>query len=152
MSDSPYEEVEGITLSVYLYVARKNKPVGPIDVMKGLQLSSPSVAYRHFEKLEDLGLTKKNNYGEYVSIARTHLRGYIWIGSRIFPKFFVYAAIFFGILIVELIILAVHYSVEDFSFLIFFVLLSLITGSAMLVFAVEGFLQRRQLKRYSLSE
>jgi hypothetical protein len=64
----------------------------------------------------------------------------------------VYAAIFFGILIVELIILAVHYSVEDFSFLIFFVLLSLITGSAMLVFAVEGFLQRRQLKRYSLSE
>jgi hypothetical protein len=152
VSDSRDSQVKGITLSVYLYVARRNNPVGPRDVMKGLNLSSPSVAYRHLEKLEDRGLIKKNNYGEYVSISRARLRGYIWIGNRIFPKFFVYSAVFLSILIFEAVVLAVHYAVEDFSFLIFFVLLTLITGSAMLVFAVEGFLQRKQLRKYSPSE
>lgn len=152
MPDSLDKKVEGITLGVYLYVARKNKPVGPRDVMKGLHLSSPSVAYRHLEKLENLELLKKDNYGEYVLLARARLRGYIWIGNRIFPKFFVYSVVFFGVLIAELMVLAVHYAVEDFSFLIFFVLLTLITGSAMIVFAVEGFLQGRQLKRHSLSD
>ena len=34
-------ELEGITLNVYLYAARKRKPVGPRDVMKGVNLSSP---------------------------------------------------------------------------------------------------------------
>jgi len=61
----------------------------------------------------------------------------------------VYSAVFLSNLIFEAVVLAVHYAVEDFSFLIFFVLLTLITGSAMLVFAVEGFLQRKQLRKYS---
>jgi DNA-binding IclR family transcriptional regulator len=54
------EELQGITLNVYLYVAKKDKPVGPRDVMKGVNLSSPSVAYRHLQKLEDEGYLAKN--------------------------------------------------------------------------------------------
>jgi hypothetical protein len=140
------EELEGITLSVYLYVVKKGKPVGPRDVMKGANLSSPSVAYRHLQKLEDLGYLQKNNYGEYVIKGKAHVRGYVWIGRRMVPKMLSYAIIFLSILIVELIVLALHYSVETYEFKIFFLLLTIVTGFALAVFAVEAFRQRRRTK------
>jgi hypothetical protein len=140
------EELEGITLSVYLYVVKKGKPVGPRDAMKGAHLSSPSVAYRHLQRLEDLGYLQKNKYGEYVTKDKAHVRGYIWIGRRMMPKMLVYSLIFMSILIVELVVLAMHYSVEGYSFKVFFLLLTLITGFAMGVFIVEGLLQRRRTK------
>jgi len=141
------EELEGITLSVYLYVVRKGKPVGPRDVVKGAHLSSPSVAYRHLQKLEDLGYLQKNTYGEYVTKGKARVRGYIWVGRRMMPKMLVYSLIFMSILIVELVVLALHYSVENYSFKVFFLLLTLITGFAMGVFIAEGLLQRRRIKR-----
>jgi hypothetical protein len=141
------EELEGITLNVYLYVVKKGKPVGPRDVMKGAHLSSPSVAYRHLQKLEDLGYLQKNKYGEYVTKNKARVRGYVWIGRRMMPKMLVYSLIFMSILIVELVILALHYSVENYEFKVFFLLLTLITGFAMGVFIAEGLLQRRRTKK-----
>jgi hypothetical protein len=146
------EELEGITLNVYLYVVRKGKPVGPRDVMKGANLSSPSVAYRHLQKLEDLGYLQKNNYGEYIIKGKAHVRGYMWIGSRMLPKMLVYALTFLTILIVELIVLTIHYPVETDEFKVFFLLLTLITGFAMAVFAVEAFRHRKRTKLNSQTE
>jgi len=74
------------------------------------------------------------------------VRGYIWIGRRMMPKMLAYSLIFMGILIVELVVLAMHYSVETYEFKVFFLLLILITGFAMGVFIVEGLLQRRRTK------
>jgi hypothetical protein len=145
------EELEGITLSVYLYAVKKGKPVGPRDVMKGANLSSPSVAYRHLQKLEDLGYLQKNNYGEYVTKGKARVRGYIWIGRRMMPKMLVYALIFMSILIVELIVLALHYSVENYEFKVFFLLLTIVTGFAMAVFTVEALLHRRRTKLSQLN-
>lgn len=146
MTNEHNEELEGITLSVYLYVIRKSKPVGPRDVVKGAHLSSPSVAYRHLQKLEDLGYLQKNNYGEYVTKDKAHLRGYVWIGRSIVPKMLVYALVFMSILIVEVFIFALHYSVENYEFKVFFLLLILITVFAMAVFTVEALLHRRRIK------
>ena len=146
MTNQNSEELEGITLSVYLYVVRKGKPVGPRDVVKGASLSSPSVAYRHLQKLEDLGYLQKNNYGEYVTKNKAHVRGYMWIGRRLVPKMLTYALVFLSILIVELVIFALHYSVENYEFKIFFLLLILVTVFAMAVFTVEALLHRRRAK------
>ena len=140
------EELEGITLNVYLYVVKKGKPVGPRDVMKGAHLSSPSVAYRHLQKLEDMGYLQKNKYGEYITKGKARVRGYIWIGRRMMPKMLVYSLIFMSILIVELVVLALHYSVENYTFKVFFLLLTLITGFAMAVFAVEALLHHKRTK------
>jgi len=140
------EELEGITLSVYLYVVRKGKPVGPRDVMKGANLSSPSVAYRHLQKLEDLGYLQKDKYGEYEIKGKARVRGYIWIGRRMMPKMLLYSLVFMSILIVELVILAMHYSVETYEFKAFFLLLTLITGFAMGLFAVEALLHHKRTK------
>jgi hypothetical protein len=146
------DELEGITLSVYLYAVGKGSAVGPRDVVKGAHLSSPSVAHRHLEKLEDKGLLQKNEYGEYTVKRKAKVSGYIWLGKRMVPTMLAVASVFLAILIVELAVLALHYSVETFEFKIFFVLLLIITGSAMAVFAVEGLLQRKKLQRSVQSE
>ena len=147
MPDAKSDELEGITLSVYLYAVKKGSPVGPRDVVKGAHLSSPSVAYRHLEKLQDLGLLQKNEYGEYIVKRKARVGGYIWVGRRMVPKMLAYSIVFMGILIVELVVLALHYAVETFEFKVFFLLLTLITGFAMVVFTVEGWLQRRRFQR-----
>jgi len=141
------KELEGITLSVYLYVVKKRAPVGARDAMKGANLSSPSVAYRHLEKLEDLGLLEKNEFGEYTVKRKARVAGYMWLGRRLVPKMLAYSLVFMGILIVELVVLGLHFEVETFEFKIFFLLLALITGFAMAVFIIEGLLQRRRFQR-----
>jgi hypothetical protein len=141
------DELEGITLSVYLYTVKKGAPVGPRDAMKGANLSSPSVAYRHLEKLEDLGLLQKNEFGEYTVKRKAPVPGHIWAGRRLIPKMMAYSLVFLGILIWELIVLAMHYEVETLEFKIFLLLLSVITGLAMAVFIGEGWLQHKRIKR-----
>ena len=146
------EPVEGLTLAVYLYVAKKAKPVGPRDVMKGTDLSSPSVAYRHLQKLEDTGYLVKNEYGEYTIKRKMPIKGKVWLGRSLFPKMWIYGLIFLLALIVELVVLFIHFEVENYEFKVFFLLLVLITGLATAVFSVEGYLQNRHRPTASASE
>jgi hypothetical protein len=141
------DELEGITLSVYLYAVKKGAAIGPRDVVKGAHLSSPSVAYRHLERLEDMGLLEKNGYGEYTVKRKAKISGFMWLGKSMVPTMLAISLVFLGILIFELIVLALHYQVETFEFKIFFLLLILITGLAMGVLIVEGLMQGRRLQR-----
>ncbi|MCW4053933.1 MAG: hypothetical protein NWE84_03300 [Candidatus Bathyarchaeota archaeon] len=60
------------------------------------------------------------------------------------PKMLFYSIIFMMILIVELVVLVIHYSVENYTFKVFFLLLTLVTGFAMGVFAIEALRHRRR--------
>jgi hypothetical protein len=144
MTRNRTEELEGTTLNVYLHVIKKGKPVGPRDVMKAVNLSSPSVAYRHLQKLEELGYLQKNDYGEYIAKNKARVKGYTWFGRRLIPAMWRYSFVFLAILIVETFVLAIHFHVETYEFKVFFLLLMLITGLALTVFTVEGFLQNRR--------
>ncbi|MGD6809626.1 MAG: hypothetical protein ACQCN3_08010 [Candidatus Bathyarchaeia archaeon] len=144
MARTGKEELEGITLKVYLYVVKKKAPVGTREVTRGLNLSSPSVAYRHLEKLETLDLLQKNQYSEYTVKQRVNLPGYMWVGRHLVPKMLMYSTIFASILIVELVVLALHFTVETYEFKVFFALLILITCLALVVFAAEGLRQRKR--------
>ena len=62
----PAEELNATTFQTYVYMVKMGKPVGPRDLMRGANLSSPSVAYRNLQKLMDLGLVVKDEYGNYV--------------------------------------------------------------------------------------
>ncbi len=75
MTDAANTELEGTTLSVYLYAVHRGKPVGPRDAMKGVNDSSPSVTYRHLQKLEDMGLVQKTNLANILSSVKQALRG-----------------------------------------------------------------------------
>ena len=138
MSDDGSVEREGTTFSVYLFVAKEGKPVGPRDVMRGAHLSSPSVAYRHLQKLEDSGLLKKNEYGEYLLRKKRSVNGYHWIGRRLLPNAMFYFYFFLGLFITVIVVFAIHYAVETYDFKVFFALGLSITGIAMILFLKEG--------------
>lgn len=55
----------------------------------------------------------------------------------------IYGIIFLAALIVELVILGIHFEVETYEYKVFFLLLALITGIASAVFGIEGYLQNR---------
>ena len=88
------DELEGTTFNVYLFVAKENRPLGTRDLVRGLNLSSPSVAFRHLQKLEALGLLKKNEYGEYTLKEKAEIQGHIWIGRNLVPRLIIYSLFF----------------------------------------------------------
>lgn len=102
------QELNATTFQTYVYLVKVGKPVGPRDVMRGANLSSPSVAYRNLQKLIDLGLVDKDIYGNYVVKEKTGMKGYVWIGKTLIPSFAVFGFIFVGILIAEVIVLLPH--------------------------------------------
>ncbi len=104
----PDEELNATTFQTYVYLVKVGKPVGPRDLMRGANLSSPSVAYRNLQKLMDLGLVVKDEYGNYVVKEKIGMNGYVWIGKTLIPSFAIFGFIFIGILIAEIAILIPH--------------------------------------------
>ncbi len=113
-------ELEGTTLRVYAFVAKVGKPVGTHDIMRGAHVSSSGLAYKHLLRLENLGLLKKNDYGNYVLKRKISVKGYLWVGKRLLPRMLLYGFFFIAVLILELAVLAIHYSVENYEFKVFF--------------------------------
>ena len=138
MSNVTNGVLEGTTLSVYIYVAKEGKPTGPRDVMRGVHLNSPSVAYRHLQKLEDAGLLAKNEYGEYFLEKKIKVNGYRWIGRNLLPSAMLYFYFFLVLFATEIVVLAIHFTVETYEFKVFFLLGLSITGVAMVFFVTEG--------------
>ena len=60
------DELNATTFQTYVYLIKVGRPAGPRDVMRGANLSSPSVAYRNLQRLMDLELVAKDEYGNYV--------------------------------------------------------------------------------------
>jgi hypothetical protein len=139
------DELNVTTFQTYVYLVRAGKPVGPRDVMRGASLSSPSVAYRNLQKLVDLGLVVKDEYGDYVVKEKVGLKGYVWVGKSLIPRFIVFGFVFLGVLIAEVAILVPHLLVSapiEGSFW----LLTVVTIVSMLIFLVEGLRFRKKRK------
>ena len=145
MTNDVNEVLEGTTLSVYVYAVKEGKPVGPRDVMRGLNLGSPSVAYRHLQKLEDAKLLMKNEYGEYFLKKKRKINGYRWLGRRLLPNSMYYFYFFLGLFITEILVLAYHFRVETYEFKVFFALGLSITGIAMVLLLKEALSSSKRL-------
>ncbi len=104
----PNEDLNASTFQTYMYLVKVGKPVGPRDVMRGADLSSPSVAYRNLQKLVDLGLVVKDEYSNYVVKEKVKMRGYMWFGKTLVPTFIIFGFVFVGMLIAEIAILIPH--------------------------------------------
>lgn len=105
---SPEDELTPTTIRTYLYLIKAGKPVGPREVMREAKLTSPSVAYRNLQKLIDLNLVYKDNYGNYCIKEKKGIKGYFWIGKKLVPKFIIFGFVFIMVLIIEVIILVPH--------------------------------------------
>ena len=140
------EELEGNTLNVYAYVVHVGKPVGTRDVTRGANLSSTSVAHRHLQKLEDLGLIGRNQYGNYMLKEKTSISGYVWVGRNLVPRLLFYSFFFMGAFGAEIAILAFVFFVFGLLPDISFIYLTVMTGIAMALFLYEGTSLNRKFK------
>jgi DNA-binding transcriptional ArsR family regulator len=87
-------EIRGTTLRVYWYLFRSTKPVGVRETQRALSMSSPSTALYHLEKLRELGVTDKDEMGQYFlkeQVAVGTLRMFLKIGPLILPRYLFYA-------------------------------------------------------------
>ena len=148
LADLIEKELHGRTLKVFVDVVR-NEPVGPRDVMRNLNFSSPSVAYRHLQKLETMSLIEKNSFGNYVVKEKVSIHGSVWIGKHLVPNALVYASIFSVALLWELVVFVIHFSVETNQFKIFFLLLTIVTATALVLFVIEGLRALNRIHRIS---
>jgi len=146
LTSADSQEPEGTTLNVYSYVVKRGKPVGPREVMRGANLSSPSVAYWHLQKLENSGLLQKNGAGEYIVKEKTSISGHIWIGRNLVPRLMCYSLFFLGILIVETVIISVQlfYSGEIPNLVLLYLIAT--NAIAFALFLGEGLLLRRKTR------
>lgn len=93
--------LRGLTLKVYRFILKNDKPVGIREVQRGLNLSSPTLALYHMNKLEEAGLIKKEANG-YVA-DRIILQNLIRLRRILIPRNFFYMIF----LITSLVMLAV---------------------------------------------
>lgn len=109
-------------------------------------LSSPSLAYWHLQKLENTGLLTKNEAGEYIVKEKASISGHIWIGRNLVPRLMCYSLFFLGILVVETIIISTQFfSTEQTPNLAILYLIAT-NAIAFALFHGEGLLLRQKSK------
>jgi hypothetical protein len=93
--------LRGLTLKVYRFILKNDRPVGIREVQRALHLSSPTLALYHINKLEEAGLVKKE-LGGYVS-DKVILENLVRLRRVLIPRNFFYSVF----LITSLVMLAV---------------------------------------------
>jgi hypothetical protein len=139
------EELEGTTLSIYAYVVKEGKPVGPREVRRANNLTSPSIAYWHLQKLEALGLLTKNKHGEYVVKEKVSVSGHLWIGRTLVPRLIFYSFFFIGILLVEIGLIALPLILQGNAPEVYLYYLISPTAIATVLFLAEGMWLRKKI-------
>jgi len=82
-------------IAVYWVVFEKG-PLGPREVQRFTNFTSPSKALHHLEKLKDMGILKKNSLGKYYVVKRVNsgiLRFYLPVRNRLIPRALIYAVL-----------------------------------------------------------
>ncbi|MGQ9469137.1 MAG: hypothetical protein ACUVTD_04840 [Nitrososphaerales archaeon] len=95
-------KLKGNTLRVYWALLRsKNGIIGVREVQRALKFSSPALASYHLNKLEELGLVRKEN-SDYHLIREIRvgvLKQFTKIGSFMLPRYTFYAAMLSTLLV-----------------------------------------------------
>jgi hypothetical protein len=83
-------DVRGNTLRVFIHVL-KNGPCELRDIQHALQLSSPSLAVYHLNRLVEAGYVMQDEYGRYLAVAGAAgkvLGEYTKVGPAVLPQLF----------------------------------------------------------------
>ncbi len=125
------KHLHGRTLMIYFVVLNK-KTIGVRDLQRQLDLSSPSVAKYHLEKLVNLNLVENRN-GIYHLNKKADLpvlTSWVLIGKFLLPRV-IFATIFFTILFIGYLLFIYSFWNKDSLFVILF-------GIAILVYVWSG--------------
>jgi len=90
-------ELRGTTLRIYWHIFKSQDSVGVREVQRACGLASPSTALHHLEKLRELGVVQKNEYGQYNLVEQVKvgtLRLFLKFGKLVLPRYLFYAVFF----------------------------------------------------------
>ena len=135
--------LSGVLWDVYLYIITSNEPVGVRDVWRGLELSSPSLAQYHMNRLVDMKLISQTEDGRYVAEEKNRiviLRNFVLLRGRLISRMIFYGAFVLGLLLVYLILGPLQWSYRD-------LLLISLCLFCLGVFSYEAYSQYRGVKK-----
>ena len=118
-------ELRGKTLRIYLYMLKQGKPMGVREIQRELELSSPSVAFHHIEKMVRLGVLEQDQLGNYVIAKKVDpgiLQAFVNVGKFSLPRVGFYAVFFSTI--------AAAYFLSNLNFLDVYALIGTVGGAA----------------------
>jgi predicted DNA-binding transcriptional regulator len=94
--------LKGNTLRVYWFLLGNSDGLAGVrEVQRALRFSSPALAEYHLEKLADLGLVEKTNFG-YKLVKAVNLgvlKQFVRFGRLMLPRHFLYATMFTTLLV-----------------------------------------------------
>ncbi len=100
--DDVESRLKGKTLQIYLYLMKRNEPVGVREVQRDLNLSTPSLASYHLEKLMGMNLVAKDEHGRYYISRKADigiLESYVNVLGYTIPRLAFFAVFFTSLLI-----------------------------------------------------
>ena len=109
------KRIYGTTYDVYLCILTSNSPVGVREIWRALNLSSPSLAQYHVNKLMELKLIEPKA-GKYVTNDQEQLealRSFLMLRGMLIPRMVVYAALSAGILTSFLLLYPIQWDFRD---------------------------------------
>jgi len=131
-------ELRGKTLKIYLHMLKQGRPMGVREIQRDLQLSSPSVAFHHIEKMVRLGVLEQDKLGNYVIAKKVDpgiLQAFVNVGRFSLPRVGFYAVFFSTI--------AVAYFLSNLSFLDVYALIGTVGGAAVFWYELLRLWRRR---------
>ncbi len=141
-SQSASRHVSGTTWDVYLCILTAREPVGVREVWRALDLSSPSLAQYHINKLLELNMLKQSRNGKYAVDTKEQvetLRSFVLLRGRLIPRLVFYGCLVAGILGAYILLRGLRLNLQDLVVLA----ISLVS---IVAFFFEAFNQRRSLR------
>jgi hypothetical protein len=96
------KRIYGKTLDVYLCILTASSAIGAREIWRALDLSSPSLAQYHVNKLLDLKLIEADFEGKYKIIDQESieaLRSFLLLRGMLIPRLIIYSALILGLLV-----------------------------------------------------
>ncbi len=141
MTKTEKTRLHGTTWNVYLFILTSQEPVGVRDVWRQLQLSTPSLAQYHINKLLHDDLIKTTVYGKYEindDLQIEALKNFVVFKGKLIPHLVVYGAIIAGLFLSYVLFYPLRW---DFRDLIVFAVCTI----SLLAFLFEAYNQYRSL-------
>jgi len=100
------KQIYGKTWDVYLCILTASSPIGVREIWRSLNLSSPSLAQYHINKLLDLKLIEpvEGKYRVNDEERLESLRSFLMLRGMLIPRMVVYGALLSGILVSYLVL------------------------------------------------
>jgi hypothetical protein len=134
-------KIHGTTWNVYLYIVTSKEPKGVRSIWRGLQLSSPSLAQYHINKLVDLEFITSTPEGKYQMNEEKPvelLNNFLRFRGKLIPRLLIYGTFLFGILVSYLLFWPFRWDFRD-------IITLTVCVFGMLAFFFEAYKQYRTL-------